>query len=200
MRLTEEQRKRSLRVAALTRRDRLTQRELEEKSAEITRRVMGLREWREATTVLGYYAFDSEVRTKELLERALAEGRRVALPRTNKAEGVLELYFVPCLDGYWLAPGAWQIQEPVPGRCERAMPDQVDLILVPGVAFDASGGRLGYGGGYYDRLLHSLRPDQQQRVIGLAFEDQMVDDVPLSFFDFRVPIIVTNRRLIVNFR
>jgi 5-formyltetrahydrofolate cyclo-ligase len=196
---TEEQRKSRLRAAVRRRRNRLSKEDIETKSQQIAKRVLRLRIWQEAEVVLGYCAFDSEVRTDRLLEAALQQGKRVVLPRVNRQDKSLDLYYVLGLDGQWLAPGTWGILEPLPHRCEPASPNDLELVLVPGVAFDAVGGRIGYGGGYYDRLLNSLRPDQQRRVVALAFEDQIVEDVPLSFFDFRVPIIVTNRRIINTF-
>lgn len=196
MRQTEEARKSRLRSAAWRRRNRLKPADIEAKSREIARRVLLLRLWTEARAVLSYCAFNSEVRTEQLIEAALAEGKRLALPRVNRQQRSLDLYYVGGLGEEWIAPGTWQIPEPLPDRCEPASVQDLDLVLVPGVAFDTVGGRIGYGGGYYDRLLHALRRDQQQKAVGLAFEDQIVEDVPLSFFDFRVPIIVTNRRVI----
>ncbi len=196
MRQTEEARKSRLRAAAWRRRNRLKPADIEAKSREIARRVLLLRLWTQARVVLSYCAFNSEVRTEQLIEAALAEGKRVALPRVNRQERSLDLYYVRGLGEEWVAPGTWRIPEPLPDRCEPACVEDLDLVLVPGVAFDTVGGRIGYGGGYYDRLLHALRQDQQQKAVGLAFEDQIVEDVPLSFFDFRVPIIVTNRRVI----
>ena len=196
MKPPEEKRKIRLRALARRRRNRLKPDEVRAKSLEITRRVLLLSLWQQAQVVLGYCSFNSEVETRFLLEDALEQGKRVVLPRVNKDQGVLDLYYVEGLDGEWVGPGTWKIPEPRPERCQPADKGDIDLILVPGVAFDTTGGRLGYGGGYYDRLLHSLREDQQRRAVGLAFEDQIVEDVPLSFFDFRVPIIVTNRRVI----
>ncbi len=192
----EEKRKRQLRNEALRRRDALSDEQVEKLSRRIAERLFSTRMWQQARAVLSYYAFNKEVRTREIMERALAEGKKLALPRINKKRRELELFWVPSLDPPYLAPGTWKIHEPVPELCERADPHELDLLLVPGVAFDRFGGRIGYGGGYYDRLLNLLHPDRRRCVVGLAFEVQIVDGVPLSFFDFRVPVIITEQRII----
>lgn len=194
MLLADPERKHALRLEALRRRDALSPEEIAERSRRIAERVMSLPEWRDANVVLGYYSFKSEVRTPELLQAALAEGKHLVLPRVNTERHELDLFYVPALNAPYIAPGTWNIPEPVPGRCEPASIEDVDLVLVPGVAFDLSGGRIGYGGGFYDRLLKRLRSDQV--AIALAFEVQIVDRVPVAWFDQKVPIIVTEHRII----
>ncbi len=192
----EERRKRTLRKLALQRRDKLSQEQIAAKSHAIAQRVLRLQMWQDARVVMGYHAFNSEVRTDELLNAALQQGKRIVLPRVCLQRRELDLYYIDGLTDEWLELSKWGIREPKPDRCQPAQLADIDLILVPGVAFDTFGGRIGYGGGYYDRLLARLTPDQQRCVIGLAFEEQIVLDVPLNFFDFRVPLIVTDKRLI----
>ena len=192
----EERRKRMLRKLAMQRRDKLTREQIAAKSHAIAQRVLALQIWRDAYVVMGYCAFNSEVRTDELLNTALQQGKRIVLPRVCLQRRELDLYYIDGLTDEWLELSKWGIREPKPDRCHPAQLADIDLILVPGVAFDTFGGRIGYGGGYYDRLLARLTPDQQRCVIGLAFEEQIVLDVPLNFFDFRVPLIVTDKRLI----
>ena len=194
MLLADPERKHALRLEALRRRDALSPEEIAERSHRIAERVMAMPEWREAEAVLGYYSFKSEVRTEELLQAALDQGKRLALPRVNTQRRELDLFYVPALGEPYLRPGTWGILEPVPQLCESAALEDIDLILVPGVAFDLSGGRIGYGGGFYDRLLKKLRPGQT--AIALAFEVQIVDRVPLAWFDQKVPVIVTEERVI----
>jgi len=86
-----------------------------------------------------------------------------------------------------LAPGVWEIREPVPDRCAAAVERDIEFALVPGLAFDERGGRLGYGGGFYDRLLAGL---QAVRVTA-AFSVQVVEAVPMSEHDQYVDLIVT---------
>jgi 5-formyltetrahydrofolate cyclo-ligase len=192
----EEKRKQLLRRQALDRRERLGPEQIETLSARIAAQVQALPAWQQARVILGYCAFNSEVRTDQLLAAALAAGKRVGLPRVNRARHTLDLYCVPALNGHYLARSPWGILEPVAERCVPLRIEEVDLVLVPGVAFDLCGGRIGYGGGYYDRLLRCLPPERQGQVVGLAFECQLVREIPVSFFDFRVPLIVTERRVI----
>lgn len=194
----EERRKRQLRREALRRRNHLTPQQIEAKSRLIAQRLLSMDIWRQAAAILGYCAFNSEVRTEYILRQALSQGKRVALPRICREKRELDLYYVGGLDDEWLEPGTWRIPEPSPARCAPASISDIDLVLVPGVAFDTTGGRIGYGGGYYDRLLNRLDSRQQERVVGLAFEEQIVRDVPLNFFDFRVPLILTDARVIVT--
>ncbi|MBC7286663.1 MAG: 5-formyltetrahydrofolate cyclo-ligase [Armatimonadetes bacterium] len=192
----EEQKKRALRQQTLERREALSAREIEEKSRAITLRVLQTDEWKSASVVMAYCAFNSEVRTQELLEAAVEQGKRLVLPRVNRGERRLDLYFVPSPWQPYLEPSTWGIMEPVPALCELADASEIELFIVPGVAFDAAGGRIGYGGGYYDRLLTALDQKQRQRIMGLCFEAQLVEEIPVGLFDFRIPIIVTEQRII----
>jgi 5-formyltetrahydrofolate cyclo-ligase len=155
-------------------------------AAAITARIVALPMYAAARTVLLTLPFRSEWDTLPLIGIALAEGKKVAAPRVNRATRMLELHALvdPPRD---LVPGAFGIPEPVPGA-ERVAPEGVDLVLVPGVAFDRAGRRLGYGGGYYDRLLPLL--GRASRVAG-AFDVQLVERVPSAPHDLRVDVIVT---------
>jgi 5-formyltetrahydrofolate cyclo-ligase len=185
------------RAEARVRRDGMSAEERARKSEEIARRVVGLDEARAAKRVLVYAAFGSEVETMGLVHAWLAEGKRVALPKTDKTRRALELYYVREPLGEVLAPGVWGIPEPVPERCEKADAAEIDLVVAPGVAFDEAGGRLGYGGGYYDRLLRDMAAKGHlPALVALAFEAQMTADMPKGPGDFPVPTIVTEARVI----
>lgn len=190
--------KQQLRRQALARRDAIPAHVRAAKSEAIAQRVAGLSQWQGADAVLGYFSFRSEVETRGLLAAALRAGKRVAAPRVNREQRRLELYWVSGLGAPWLAPGIWGIDEPVPQHCPPAALDELDIILVPGVAFDECGRRLGYGGGFYDRLLSEASQDLRENAIALAFEEQICDEVPASDADFRVPIIVTDQRVILT--
>ncbi len=114
--------------------------------------------------------------------------RSLVLPRVNRAERCLDLYAVHDLDTQ-LAPGVWEIREPVPERCEPVAPESIDFALVPGLGFDARGGRLGYGGGFYDRLLGRLRSTTPR--VAAAFSAQITKSVPMGATDQYVDLIVT---------
>ncbi len=128
----------------------------------------------------------AEFETAAFVRRVLADGKTLVLPRVNREAKRLNLFVVGDLDRD-LAPGVWEIREPVPDRCAAAVERDIEFALVPGLAFDERGGRLGYGGGFYDRLLAGL---QAVRVTA-AFSMQVVEAVPMSEHDQYVDLIVT---------
>jgi 5-formyltetrahydrofolate cyclo-ligase len=156
-------------------------------SEAIARRVLAHPGYLAANTVMAYVAFRGEVDTAKIIRASWAEGKRVVLPRCAPGEKSLELYVVE--EAGQLAPGAYGILEPVPVQCRRVHDSEVELVCVPGVAFTREGGRLGYGGGYYDRFLASLRAGVTS--LGLAFELQLVASIPLGEHDHRVTGVVT---------
>ncbi len=167
-----------------------------ELSTEIARRVMRLSSYRRARERLLFVSFGSEVDTSLLIADTLRSRARLVLPRVQGREEALALHEVsdPATQ---VAPGWGGIPEPVAGNCpERSIYD-VDFILVPGLAFDRLGGRLGYGGGYFDYLLN-LRGDlvETGAVVAVAFSAQIVDEVPREAWDVRVPVIVTEHEVI----
>ena len=132
--------------------------------------------------------FGSEANTRPLSEHALEVGKRVLLPRVDRDARMLELREVRSLVED-IAPGRWGILEPRPEVCALVDPRELDWVLVPGVAFDKTGGRLGYGGGFYDRLLPLLRKDVP-RAVG-AFNMQVVEHVPRAKHDLAIDLIIT---------
>jgi 5-formyltetrahydrofolate cyclo-ligase len=147
-------------------------------------------DFRAARTVLLALSFRSEWDSRSLLAAGLAAGKTVAAPRVHAASRMLEACRISDPDRD-LAPGFQGIPEPLP-HCPAVALAAIDWVLVPGVAFDPHGYRIGYGSGYYDRLLPLLRRDAR-RVSG-AFELQLVDRVPTAPHDIAVDAIVTERR------
>lgn len=138
---------------------------------------------------MAYAGFGSELQTGEFLRSVLEQGKTLVLPRVNRHERRLDLYEIQDLECD-LKPGTWGILEPDLRACPEVAPDAIDFVLVPGIAFDPEGGRLGYGGGYYDKLLGEGFPTLPPLVAG-AFEVQMVEAIPLQEHDVRVGRIVT---------
>ena len=194
--MTTADRKRELRQEAQARRDALPAAEIDARSVAIARRVMSLGAYRRARSRLLFMSVGSEVRTDRLVADSLRSRARVILPRVVGPEDALALHGVCDLERE-VVPGWMGIPEPVPGNCPEYSPDEVDFILVPGLAFDRRGGRLGYGGGYFDYILN-LRTDLHESgaVVAVAFALQIVDAVPRESWDARVPIIVTEDELI----
>lgn len=120
----------------------------------------------------------------------------MTVTRTDDSDGSsymdLQAYYVPTLDS--LQPGAMGIMEPDPHFCIAADPSEIDLIIVPGVAFDTVGGRIGYGKGCYDRFLSRLLADVP--VIGLAYDFQVLPRVPQNTNDIRMDLIVTEKGIL----
>ena len=136
--------------------------------------------------------FGSEWDTHALLEAALARAKTVALPRVNRATRMLDICAITRLE-HDAAPGYRGIPEPG-AHCALIDIASIDWVLVPGVAFDPDGHRIGYGGGYYDRLLPLLRADARR--VAAAFELQLVERVPAASHDVTVDAVVTEARSI----
>jgi len=185
--------KRALRERMLALRARLPPDVRAAASQAIAERLESLPAWRSARTVALHAALGAEVETADLARRAVSAGKRVVWPRVARSGPTSgpAMEFAECAAS-GLAAGATRALEPppsapiVPGR-------EVDLVCVPGVAFDARGGRLGRGRGHYDATLARL-PRSAFRV-GLAFESQIVSSVPSEPHDERVDVVVTEARV-----
>lgn len=184
--------KRELRKKVLAERDLLSEEEINSKSLIINENLWTINEFINAKNIFLFVNFRSEVRTIPIIEKCLEEEKKVILPLTDLKNKRLILYSVKNLKN--LKEGAYGILEPDPQVNERANVKDIDCAIVPGSAFDEKGGRIGYGGGFYDRLLPDLRPDVPK--IGIAFELQIIDEVPMGYFDQKMDIIVTEKRII----
>ena len=182
--------KRALRERVLAARDSLPPEFRAAASIAIGAALARREDFETASTVLLTLPFGSEWDTMPLLLTALERGKAVALPRVNATARSLELCRLsePTRD---VLPGYRGIPEPQ-SHCELIAADAIDWVLVPGVAFDAAGHRLGYGGGYYDRLLPQLRRDAA-RIAG-AYDIQLVDRVPSGSHDVPVHGVATELR------
>lgn len=163
----------------------------EAKSVAIERRLIALPEFARAMVILTYVGVKSEVATDEIIRRGLEAGKRMAVPYVTR-EGLRSAFIHSEAE---LAPARFGLLEPPaklradPARaCE---PVDVDLFVIPGVAFDRKGGRLGYGRAYYDRLLNQARPEAA--MIALAFESQVVPQVPMTPTDMYVQAVLTEK-------
>jgi 5-formyltetrahydrofolate cyclo-ligase len=188
--------KAALRREILARRDAIGPAARARLSAVATARVATLAAFRDARVALAYASFGSELDTRALLRRVLDGGRELVLPRVERAARRLALHKVRDLDAD-LEPGTWGILEPAPDRCRRVTPSEIDFVLVPGVVFDPAGGRIGYGAGYYDRLLAGWSCPVPP-LVAAAFELQMVPRVPVLPTDHRVDLVVTEARTYIR--
>lgn len=187
-------RKQTLRQRIIADREKLPTPERMHLSRAVIGSICNLPAYRQAKTVLGYLNFGAELAAEVWVQQALADGKQVLLPRANKASRHLDLYRVHDLR-HDVAPGLWGIREPIIERCQRfdAIGD-LDFILLPGVAFTREGARLGYGGGFYDKLLAHL-PHQPALVAG-AFALQVAQEIPQEDTDRKVEWLVTENETI----
>jgi 5-formyltetrahydrofolate cyclo-ligase len=179
--------KRALRREARARRDGLSPGERERMSDEVAENVMALPAVADATTVMAFSSFGSEVDTSPIIERLERDGRRVALPRVEGRDIVAVAY----RSGDRVSPTSFGALEPAGG--ERVAPEEIDVVIVPGLAFDRSGNRVGYGRGFYDRFLAAVRP--HALTVGICFSVQLMDEVPQGRDDRRVDLVVTEHGL-----
>ncbi len=180
--------KTALRQEILAKRNALPETARHDYSQRITATILSSAAYRNATNILAYQSFGSEFMTDDFIASAFADNKKLALPKINRQERRLELYRVDDL-AEQLAAGVWGILEPQPQKCEAADPLQIDFVLTPGLAFTRTGERLGYGGGFYDRLLTTLNP----RALRLAptFSLQICDSVPTTSYDEPVDLVIT---------
>ena len=169
-------------------RDALTPEERARYSESITGDILSLAAYREARTFMAYMTFGSEFVTDALIRDALANAKTLVLPRIDRAQNRLETYAVQDPEGE-LAAGPWGIREPRPERCRPVAISEIDLVLVPGLGFNAGGDRLGYGRGYYDRLLQYR--DRRTTLVAAAYSIQVLDTIPVGEYDVPVDIVVT---------
>ena len=154
-----------------------------QKSRVIEKKLFQRREFQNAKVVMFYLSLPEEVETRRMIRRALLLGKRVAVPKCEK--GRLKPFEIRNLKE--VAPGRYGIFEPRNARPIRI--DLIDLIVVPGVAFDAKGNRLGRGKGYYDRFLK--RVSGRIPVVGLAFKLQKLSALPTSSRDIPVTDLIS---------
>jgi 5-formyltetrahydrofolate cyclo-ligase len=182
--------KRALRQRVLVARDALPADARALASAAIVERMQARADFRAAHTVLVTLPFRNEWDTGALILAALAAGKTIAAPRVDDETRMLELHRIADLERD-VGLSRQGIPEPL-SHCPRISRDTIDFVVVPGIAFDRDGHRLGYGGGYYDRLLPLLSASAA-RVAG-AFDLQVVPQVPVGPYDIAIDAIVTESR------
>lgn len=177
---------------------RAAQPEKEVASRIICDRFMSLPAYKEAETVMWYLHCRTEVRTRDTLARRLGGGQSIVIPYCTKdamGKPVLGLWRLQDLNE--LAPGMWGILEPPKARRgeqgKEVEPERLDLIMVPGVAFDKAGGRLGNGAGYYDRLLARIRTDCVKAAV--CFEAQLLPEIAMGPHDIYMDYVITERTI-----
>ena len=177
------------------RKNRIGQKNKDEVSWQIINRFMAMPEYKAASTVMWYVDAGSEVRTRHILPEILGEGKRIVVPYCIVETNQLELFVLE--DMAELGEGAHKILEPrddvrtFPGKIVQ--PEDLDLVMVPGTAFDPNGGRMGQGKGYYDRLLSRVRPEVL--LVAMAFECQMFPEIPVAAHDVFMDLVISEKQV-----
>ena len=153
-------------------------------------KLFALPEWLAAGTVAVTVSLYPELDTEPVIRRAWQEGKRVAVPKCIPAERQMDFRYLASFDELETVYAG--LREPDPARTESASKHEIDFLAVPGLAFTETGGRLGFGGGYYDRYL----PGYGGKLAALAFEEQILDMLPAEPHDVRIPKIITPKRVL----
>lgn len=180
----------------LIRREILTRRSVQKagiklpKDAAIMKRLVELPEYKNAKTILFYVSVRGEVKTSEMISESLSHGKKILVPSADVKHKKLMISEIHDLNE--LSPGAFGIPEP---KHPHMFPlDKIDLVIIPGVAFDRLGNRVGYGTGFYDRFLKKLKKGVP--FIALGYDFQIVHEIPANRMDVKVHKIVTEKGII----
>ena len=180
--------KKNLRTNSLQIRKALPAEEREKKSRKIGKKLEELDLFKNADHVLFYYTHGSEVDTVPLINK-WANKKQIYLPKLKSAN---EFIALPFHDFDALEKSIYGIPEPIEHKGEKKYEKKLDLIIVPGAAFDRNCNRLGMGKGFYDRYLSQLANIPK---IALAFEEQMLDEVPKDSYDVPIDMIITDQNI-----
>ncbi|MCC3356722.1 5-formyltetrahydrofolate cyclo-ligase [Bacillus sp. REN16] len=159
-------------------------------SRDITEQVLSLPEWVNAKTIGITISGELEVNTKYLIEKAWETNKRVAVPKCHPK--TKSMTFREITSFSQLEVVYYGLKEPIEDETQEVLHNEMDVLFVPGLSFVANGYRLGHGGGYYDRYLM----EYQGNTVSLAFQDQLVNEIPVEPFDIPVQKIVTNTKVI----
>lgn len=184
--------KRTIRKEVLKRRDAITATDKKAKDDFIKNNLLALPEFDKARVILFYASYKSEVDTFDLMKYCISNSKIIALPKVDAVSSELIIYKINDLSE--LSPGYQNIPEPNVSDDRIMNVNDIDLIIVPGVAFDDKCNRLGYGKGFYDKMLN----EKSSPAVALSYEEQIVDSAPVQSHDVKMDIIVTDKRIIAR--
>ena len=185
--------KAEIRKDALALRNMLSDEECAQKSKAIMEYLFDFANFLEAKIVLFYINTPREVATDAMIIKSWEYDKVIALPWVNKKKGIIYPFKIDDLDKD-IRTGYRGIREPIQKRCKPIPVDYIDLAIIPGVAFDERGGRIGHGTGFYDKFIPGL--NTTTRKVALAFECQIVPQIPMEPHDRYIDIIITDKRII----
>ena len=164
-----------------------------DKTKAIEDRLFEFANFLESNIALLYINTENEVTTRDIIKRSLDTNKIVVLPAFDMKKYEMKLMKVDNLKTN-LKPGPRGILEPDPSRCKMVPIECIDIAIIPGIALDEKGGRIGIGTGFYDRLIPDL--PITTRKVALAFEDQIIQQIPMEHHDKHIDIIISDKRII----
>ena len=162
-------------------------RELDRK---LTEKFLSLDEYKKCRTLFAFVSTPIEVDTSKIIETALKDGKRIAVPKCIDKTGLMDFYFIDSTD--CLKKGAFSIMEPDEEICEKVTDFSDGLCLVPGLCFDYQGYRLGFGKGYYDRFLES----ENIYTVGICYDEMLSESLPSEKHDVKIKKVITEERTV----
>ena len=184
--------KKILRKEILTKRKNIDIVEKEKMDRKICNKFYESKYYRDAKNIFIYISYDSEINTKEIINKALIDNKKIYVPRTEFKTRLMDAVEIISLDN--LIESEYGILEPSIEE-PHIEPNELDLIVVPGVAFDRNGGRIGYGAGFYDRYFKKINKDNIKKM-ALAYDFQILEKIPMNEQDVPVSYIITEKEFI----
>ena len=187
--MTSTEEKKLLRQRFSVARKKLGSESVRKNGEQILKKLCVLKEFKSAKSIATFVDFENEPPTRQLIEKALEMGKTVLVPRTNSAKKTLSFHAIRGLSE--LKPNRRGILEPAIEKTELK-PHEIDLILVPGLAFDEKGHRLGSGQGYFDRALPKMKKASK---IGIGFEEFVIAKLPIEAHDAKLDALITEKKV-----
>lgn len=176
--------------------DRLTRfshEELTDKSDLVEEKLFTFANFIEADHALFYLQRNSEIPTKNIIRKSLEIKKGVVLPAFSESKHSIQLFCITDFDRD-LIMGEFNVLEPDPETCKKIPLEEIDIAVIPGLAFDEKGGRIGFGEGFYNRLIPRL--PETTRKVALAYEEQIADQIEMESRKYNIDIIITDKRII----
>ncbi len=163
--------------------------EREAKSQVIIDTLLNSGPYRDAKDIFAFVSFKNEVMTHDFIKTAITAGKNIYVPIIDEEKKIMEI--TKLNDFSELAPGFFGVLEPSPEYIRISDPSILDMVITPGVVFDESGYRIGYGGGYYDKFFSTLNPSVLK--VGICFEEQVVESFPHDEYDIPINMIISDK-------
>jgi 5-formyltetrahydrofolate cyclo-ligase len=187
--------KKALRREIINKRNNMDINEKKIKDKKIIDKFYNSEEYKKAEKIFIYISYSSEIDTKSIINKALKDNKKIYVPRTEFKIRRMDAIEITSLDN--LTESSYGTLEPGVGE-SYIDPNELDLIIVPGVAFDRNGGRMGYGAGFYDRYFKKINKDNAMKIkkLALAYDFQVIERVPMDKNDMPIDNIITDKEFI----